>query len=118
MTKRILCVDDDADTCDILTNLFKVEGYDAKCVERVEDALDLLEKESFDLYVLDTWLGERSGNTLCQRLRETYPQLPIIIYSGAARESDREEALRVGASAFIAKPYIDRLLEVVRRLLS
>jgi CheY-like chemotaxis protein len=45
------------------------------------------------------------------------PQTPIIIYSGAALESNVEEALRAGANVFVSKPHIGKLLETVKVML-
>ena len=116
-TRRILCVDDDRDTCDILVHLLKYENYEAHSVEGIEEALALTGKESFDLYILDTWLQTGSGNSLCSKLRERFPDALIIVYSAAAHEQDRREALMAGANAFLAKPYIDELLAAVRKFL-
>jgi DNA-binding response OmpR family regulator len=115
--KRILCVDDDADTCEVLIRLLKQENYESESVEGIEDALDLTEKETFDLYILDTWLKTGSGNSLCSKLRALFPDALVIVYSAAAHEQDKADALRAGASAFIPKPYISRLLRAVRELL-
>ena len=115
--KRILCVDDDEDTCDTLINLLKFDKYEAKSVGGIEEALDIVQQETFDLYILDTWLLTGSGNSLCGKLRKQFPDIPIIVYSGASFQADVEEAYRAGANAFVPKPYINRLLEAVHRLI-
>jgi CheY-like chemotaxis protein len=118
-TKRlILCVDDNEDNCFMLTSLLGREGYEAKSAESIEQALEFAHKDSFNIYVLDSWLSKGSGADLCQKIREFDPQTPIIFYSGAAYESDKREALQAGANAFVAKPHIDELLQTVTRLLS
>jgi CheY-like chemotaxis protein len=116
--QRILCVDDNEDNCFMLTNLLGREGYEAKSVESIEQALEFARKDSFNLYVLDSWLSEGSGTDLCQKIREFDSQTPIIFYSGAAYDSDRREALRAGANAFVAKPHIEELLQAVTHFLS
>jgi CheY-like chemotaxis protein len=115
---RILCVDDNEDNCFMLTNLLGREGYEAKSAESIEQALEFAHKDSFNLYVLDSWLSKGSGVDLCQKIREFDSQTPIIFYSGAAYESDRREALQAGANAFVAKPHIEELLQAVTRFLS
>jgi len=114
---RILCVDDDEETRLILTQLFELAGYEIKTVVSTAEALELSHKESFNLYILDQWFLKGSGLGLCRAIREFDPHTPIVIYSGAAFESDRDEALQAGANAFVAKPYIDKLLEAIKRLL-
>jgi DNA-binding response OmpR family regulator len=115
--RRILCVDDDEDTCFMLTNLLGQENYEAKSVKSVSEALKLARNESFNLYILDEWFPKDAGLGLCRKIREFDPHTPIIFYSGAAFESDREEALYAGAQAFVAKPLIEKLLETVHCLL-
>ena len=116
--RRILCVDDDEDTCFMLTHLLEQENYEARTVKTVSEALKLARSESFNLYILDEWFPKDAGLGLCRKIREFDPHTPIIFYSGAAFESDQEEALHAGAQAFIAKPYIEKLIETVHRLLS
>lgn len=119
LTKRlILCVDDNEDNCFMLTNLLGREGYEAKSAESIEQALELAHKDSFNLYVLDSWLARGSGVDLCQKIREFDSRTPIIFYSGAAYESDKQEALQAGANAFVAKPHIEELLQAVTSFLS
>ena len=116
--RRILCVDDDEDTCVLLTALLEREGFEANSVKSVEEALELSRRDSFNLYILDAWFSQGSGTGLCRQIREFDPHTPIIVYSGAAFESDKEEALHAGANAFVAKPKIEELLETVKRLLN
>ena len=112
--RRILCVDDNEDTCLMLTHLLDLQGYEARSVSSVPEALELAQKESFNLYIIDQWFAQSSGTNLCRRVREFDPCTPIIIYSGAALDSDREGALQAGASVFVAKPYIEELVDAVR----
>jgi CheY-like chemotaxis protein len=115
--RRILCVDDDEDTCFMLTNLLGQENYEATSVKSVSEALKLARSESFNLYVLDEWFPKDAGLGLCRKIREFDPHTPIVFYSGAAFESDREEALYAGAQAFVAKPLIEKLLDTIHGLL-
>jgi DNA-binding response OmpR family regulator len=116
--RRVLCVDDNEDTCFMLTTLLDREGFETKSVKSVEQALELSRRDSFNLYILDAWFSQGSGTGLCRKIREFDPHTPIIVYSGAAFESDKNEALHAGANAFVAKPEIEELLETVKRLLN
>ena len=116
--RRILCVDDHHDTCNMLTHLLGQENYEVTAVQTVCEALLLAQNESYNLYILDEWFPREAGLGLCRKVREFDPHTPIIFYSGAAFDSDREEALYAGAQAFVAKPYVDQLIETVHRLLS
>jgi DNA-binding response OmpR family regulator len=116
--RRILCVDDDEDTCFLLTTLLEQEGFETKSIKSVEQALELSRRDSFNLYVIDAWFSRGSGTGLCRKIREFDPHTPIIVYSGAAFDSDKDGALHAGANAFVAKPEIEELLETVKRLLN
>jgi DNA-binding response OmpR family regulator len=116
--RRILCVDDDDDTCQMLTYLLAQQNYEVSAVKTVAEALRLAQTECYNLYILDEWFPREAGLVLCRKIREFDPHTPIIFYSGAAFDSDKEEALYAGAQAFVAKPYIDELIETVHRLLT
>ena len=116
--RRILCVDDEADTCAMLVALLGRENYEVTAVKTVSEALDLARAESFSLYILDEWFPREAGLGLCRKIREFDRHTPIIFYSGAAFDSDKEEALYAGAQAFVAKPYVEELLATVHRLLA
>ena len=116
--RRILCAEDDEDTCFMLTHLLQQENYEVKTARTVSDALQLSRNESFNLYILDEWFPREAGLGLCRKIREFDPHTPIIFYSGAAFESDREEAIYAGAQAFVAKPRIEELIKTVHQLLS
>jgi DNA-binding response OmpR family regulator len=116
--RRILCAEDDEDTCFMLTHLLEQENYEVKSARTVSDALRLAQNESFNLYILDERFPREAGLGLCRKIREFDPHTPIIFYSGAAFDSDKEEALYAGAQAFVAKPHVDKLLQTVHRLLA
>jgi DNA-binding response OmpR family regulator len=114
---RILCVEDDPDTCELLTTMLGHHGFEAVCVPDVSAALSLMEKEEFRLYVLDGQLPGVSGLSLCQEIRAADKLTPLVIFSGNARESDREAGMRAGADAYVFKPNIREIVPAVKRLL-
>jgi CheY-like chemotaxis protein len=115
---RILCVDDHQDTSEMLELLLSQEDYEVVTALSMEEALELSRHETFDLYVLDKRLPDGSGLELCGKLNQLTPGVPCIFYTGDAYEIHRQEALRAGADAFVAKPDIDALIEAVRELLA
>lgn len=116
--RRILCVDDDEDICFMLTHLLGDENYEVTTIKVVSEALALARNESFNLYILDEWFPREAGLGLCRKIREFDPHTPIIFYSGAAFGSDKDEALYAGAQAYVAKPGVEELIQMVHRLLS
>lgn len=115
--KRILCVEDNEDIRFMLTTVLGAAGYDAASAGGTEEAARMARDEHFDLFVLDTKLAGESGIALCRTLREMRPAAPVIFYSGAVSDSDREEGLSAGACAYVAKPGVEGLVEAVRHVL-
>ena len=68
------------------------------------EALELIARGRFDLYLLDNWLPGGSGVELCREIRRSDPSTPIVFYSGAGLDFEREEALAAGAQAYLVKP--------------
>ena len=114
---RILCVEDNADTCELLTLTLHHHGLEAVCVPEVAAALSLMSREKFRLYILDGQLPGVSGLSLCQEIRSADKATPIIIFSGHVRESDQKAGMRAGADAYLLKPDMSELVPTVKRLL-
>lgn len=116
--RRVLCVEDDEETCKMLSSLLGLINCETSTAETVAEALDKIATERFDLYLLDNWLPGGSGVELCRKIRETDTSTPIIFYSGAALESEREEALAACAQAYLVKPLdVSLIIETVKKLL-
>jgi DNA-binding response OmpR family regulator len=116
--RRVLCVDDDEDTCAMLRGLLSLIDCQVSTAATAADARGLIALERFDLYLLDNWLPGGSGVELCREIRRSEPSAPVVFYSGAGLLSEREEALAAGAQAYLLKPGdIAILVETVRRLL-
>ena len=114
---RVLCVDDNEDTCFVLSNLLRREGYEVSTAEGIAEAKRLVSTGRFDLAILDTRFAGGSGVELCRWMREQAPRTPVVFYSGAAFASDRDDAVCAGAAAYVSKPDIEGLLAAVNGLL-
>ena len=115
---RILCVDDHHDTSEMLHALLSDADYEVQTASTIEEASRLASESQFDLYVLDKRLPDGTGLELCQILNRATPGVPCIFYTGDAYEIHRHEAMAAGASAFVAKPDIDQLINTVHKILS
>jgi DNA-binding response OmpR family regulator len=116
---RILCTEDDKDTRDLIIFLLQNEGYEVVCIETAEEAIHLAKAQPFDLYLIDSWLPNSSGATLTERIREFDDTTPILFYSGAAYDADKESARRAGAQAYLVKPAEnEELIAEVTRLIA
>jgi DNA-binding response OmpR family regulator len=118
MKKRILCVDDNRDSCELLAKFLGILGYEVVSVGNGADALRIARNEQFDIYVLDNWLPDMTGIELCKQIRAFDFDTPIIFYSAAAMEADRSEGMSAGAQAYINKPgNIEELEKTIPSLL-
>jgi DNA-binding response OmpR family regulator len=113
---RILCTEDDADTREMLIFLLQHEGYEVICTDNAAQAISLAKAQSFDLYLVDSWLPNSSGPKLTEQIREFDTTTPILFYSGAAYEADKQNARSAGAQAYLVKPVENEILvaEVIR----
>ncbi|HEV2826766.1 MAG TPA: response regulator [Pyrinomonadaceae bacterium] len=114
---RVLCVDDDQDACEILSLLLNSYEIDATCVQSAVDAWPLIKGRTFDLFLLDGWLPEMDGFEFCRRIRELDSETPILFYSGAAYDADKQKGIAAGANAYVAKPDFELLLDTIRGLI-
>ena len=115
---RVLCVDDDQDTCEMVSALLKLIGCEVVTTHSAEEAQKIITDGGFDLYLLDNWLPGGSGVELCRMIRASGDRAPVVFYSGAAYDSDRAEAIGAGAQAYLIKPGDAGLLvETVKSLL-
>ena len=101
-SKKILCIEDDKDTCEMLS--FLLSAYDFTFVHNPEEAFPLIEKEKFDLYILDNWLPGVSGVELCRKIRALNPDVPIIFTSAISSKADIQAAFNAGANKYLVKP--------------
>ena len=115
---RILVIEDDADSRDMLCTLLGMEGYEVVPARGVGDGLTIALQRGLDLIMIDNWLAEGSGVMLCRYIRVFDTETPILFHSAAAYESDIREALNVGAQRYVTKPTDpDTLLQAVRDLI-
>jgi DNA-binding response OmpR family regulator len=102
--KTILCVDDNKDNCDLLTFVFENEGFDVVTCESVEECSIQIRKRKYSAVILDNRFGETTSLDVCKEIRWFDPVLPIIFYSGEARELEIAKALAAGADTYLIKP--------------
>ncbi len=116
-TKRILCVDDNEDITYMLKSMLCIADLEAVTVPDVAEAIRLMEREQFSLYILDGELPGVSGLTLCEQIRATDKHTPIVIFSGHDGSSDIDAGMLQGANAYLVKPDISEIIPTVKRLL-
>ncbi len=116
---QILVVDDDPDLCEVVERCLNGKGYEATAVHRGVDAVACLETVAYDLILLDINLPRLSGPQVLDYLQGLVNPPPVLMMSGATETEIKEDVVRRGARAFLAKPFTpERLLAAVERVLS
>ena len=118
---RILYVDDDSDSCEVMTLWLSKdpERYEVTATSESHRALNLIAENRFDLYIFDYCMPEVTGADLCCFVRTIYPDAPVMIYSGRGAKTDIKNGMAAGADAFLVKPNdFDEFLPTVHRLLN
>src|SRR5258707_7080120 len=117
---RILCTedDDDADARELLRMVLEAAGFEVICAEGAAQAISLATAAKFDLYLLDNWLPEMTGDDLCRKLREFDSLTAILFSTGVETESDKARAMAAGAQGYIVKPaHSDDLISEILKLI-
>jgi two-component system alkaline phosphatase synthesis response regulator PhoP len=115
----ILLVEDEENIQDALKLNFEMEGYEVTSVYDGEAALKAVHDEYFDLIILDVMLPEIDGITVCENIRLTNTEIPILMLSAKNQSADRILGLKKGADDYVTKPFsLEELLIRVRILIN
>jgi two-component system chemotaxis response regulator CheY len=118
---RVLVVEDSATMRGFVTAALEAAGpYAVTQAESGFHALKILPRGRYDLIITDINMPDINGLELVRFIREseTHKATPLIIISTDGREADRDRGLKLGANAYLTKPFQpEELLEVVRSLL-
>ena len=117
--KKILVIDDDAIQRRLLTTLLgKVGGYEVLTAENGRLGLERAEGGHPDAILLDLQLPDMSGMEILKKLKETSPEIPVIMLTGVSEVQTAVEAIKIGAHNYLTKPFEnDHLLLNVRNAL-
>jgi two-component system, OmpR family, catabolic regulation response regulator CreB len=106
---RILIVEDEPSIADTIQFPLETDGCVTECCGTGGDALARLEKERFDLVVLDIGLPDMTGFEVCRRIRAT-SSVPILFLTARSEEIDRVVGLEIGGDDYVSKPFRPREL--------
>jgi DNA-binding response OmpR family regulator len=117
-TPRVLYIEDHEDTRELVTLVLNQKSYEVVTGSTIKTGVSLAGSQEFDLYLLDSRLPDGSGLELCRMIREFDKATPILFYSAAAYEIDRDQAIDSGAQAYLVKPtHPAELCDVVTSLI-
>ena len=115
---RILVVEDDLPLANFLRRELEAECYRVDLAHDGQYAHDVLQREKYDLVLLDLNLPKLDGVALLCLLRPSHPKLPVLVLTGRSRIEDRVLSLNSGADDCLIKPFsFTELLARVRALL-
>ncbi len=117
--QKILLLEDDISLVDGLTYSLKKNGYEIEVARTIKEAFGLLgEQSDFDLLLFDVTLPDGNGFTLCEKLRESGNQVPIIFLTASDEETSVIRGLDCGGDDYITKPFkLGELCSRIRALL-
>lgn len=112
---KVLLVDDEEDLVRTMAERMEMRDLGSDVALDGQQALDMLENDVPDVMVLDLRMPGMDGMEVLRRVKETYPQIAVIIMTGHGSDKDEEEARRLGAFDYLRKPVdMSQLMEVVR----
>lgn len=106
---KILVVEDERAIADTILFALETEGFTAEWCGTASRGMAAVERDSFDLVILDIGLPDYSGLELCKRIRKVSP-VPLFFLTARSEEIDRVIGLELGADDYIAKPFSPREL--------
>lgn len=115
---KMLIVDDEEGPRESLNFLFE-DDYAVTLASSMEEGLTALERENYDIALLDVRMDGMSGLEGLERIRQTNSTIGIIVITGIATLATAQQALRLQADDFVTKPYdAEQLMETVSKVLA
>ncbi|HET6456790.1 MAG TPA: response regulator transcription factor [Armatimonadota bacterium] len=107
--QKILIVDDDNNTCEMIRMQLDTAGFEAFCVQSGREALAVAKEQRPSLMILDLMMPEMDGLEVFRELRRT-TNVPVIMVTGRSDEFDKVLGLEMGADDYVVKPFSTREL--------
>jgi DNA-binding NtrC family response regulator len=120
MMSRILVVEDDDSSRNLIARILQRLGYQTEDVANGLFALDWLRRDNnFDLIITDVRMSPIDGLDLLREVQQQYPNIPVLMTSVHGRPEWINEAMDNGASGFLLKPFVkNQLAEAVEAILA
>ncbi|MCF8087751.1 MAG: response regulator [Desulfotignum sp.] len=104
MSEKVLLVDDEKEFLDIMSERMQARGMTVKTADSADQAMAMLEKESFDAIVMDFKMPGMDGIQALKNIKTKKPELQIILLTGYATVEKTVEAMKIGATDLLEKP--------------
>lgn len=102
---RILLVDDDQNLLDTLGTILQLDGYNVVTASSAHEGLLAMQKQPFDLVLVDLKMPRTTGLDMLKVVREQYPQTKVVIMTAYATVDTTVQAMRLGVFDYLPKPF-------------
>jgi len=117
MVTRILLVEDEENLQEAIKLNLELEGFEVEVADDGAEALKKAAEQRFNLFILDVMLPELNGFEVCEKIRLTDTDTPILFLTAKDTSQDRVNGLKLGADDYLAKPFnLEELLLRVKVL--
>ncbi|MFP4083003.1 MAG: sigma-54-dependent transcriptional regulator [Candidatus Aminicenantes bacterium] len=103
--EEILIIDDERSILDLLSVVFKKEGYRTETSLSAAKGLQLIDEQDFDMVICDIKLPQMSGMEMLRRIKDSNPDMPVIMITAYGTIKQAVEALKAGAIDYVVKPF-------------
>jgi len=117
---RILVIDDEKETCQLLKEFLTKKGYDVATVSEADKVIEIVKTSHPQLVLLDIRMPQKDGITLLKEIKEIDKEIGVIMVTAVRDEATAKKSLELGADGYITKPIDLNYLEtnvLVKRLL-
>jgi two-component system, OmpR family, alkaline phosphatase synthesis response regulator PhoP len=116
MSRTVLVVEDEANIVDSLSFLMKQAGFEVLIARDGDTAIRMMQSRPADLILLDIMLPRRDGYEVCREIRSNpnWDSVRIVMLTARGHDFDRRKGMRLGADAYITKPFSTR--DIVSRV--
>lgn len=112
--KKILLAEDDLDFSNVLIQYLQLHNFEVTWAENGKKALEIFQKSTFNICILDVMMPEMDGFTLAEELLKVNPETPFVFLTAKQLKEDKIKGLKLGADDYIVKPF--EVEELILRL--
>ena len=118
MGVKVLVIDDEAIVRVSCERVLQPEGYEVVATSRGDEAIELMEREKFDIVLTDLKMPDMDGLEVLKIIKKRWPDVQVIIITGYGTISTAVQAIKLGAYEYIEKPFTpEDILRVVKSAL-
>jgi DNA-binding NtrC family response regulator len=111
--ENVLIIDDEKSLLDLLSVVFKKEGYGVRTALSAAKGFEVLDKDDIDLVVTDIKMPETDGMEVLKLVRENHPDVPVVMITAYGSINQAVEALKAGALDYVVKPFDVEELKII-----